>query len=46
MNWKRNSWTLLVAGLFVAGFTNCSDWTETENEWVLESQRVLGLEGR
>ena len=40
MNWKRNSWTLLVAGLFVAGFTNCSDWTETENEWVLESQNT------
>lgn len=37
---ERNSWTLLVAGLFVAGFTNCSDWTETENEWVLESQNT------
>lgn len=41
MNWKRNSWTLLVAGLFVAGFTNCSDWTETDNEWVLESGNTV-----
>lgn len=35
MNWKRNSRALLIAGLFAAGFTACSEWTEAEIEQVL-----------
>lgn len=35
MNWKRNSWALLIAGLFATGFTACSEWTEAEIEQVL-----------
>lgn len=31
MNWKRNMGAILLASVFILGFTRCSKWTETEN---------------
>ncbi|WP_308502477.1 glycoside hydrolase family 18 [uncultured Alistipes sp.] len=36
MNWKRNMGAILLASVFILGFTRCSKWTETENMDVFE----------